>query len=160
MLPEDAIGRAKARIWVDHISKKVIPAFYTFLQAQEKKEQDEGREKLLQGLEKLVKAMAPSTEGPYFFGSQFTTVDIALVPWVLRFATVMKKYRNFELPTEGGENNVWSRFKTWEDAAVNRQSVKNTSSDDEKYFHVYKRYAENTTQSEVAKATRAGKALP
>ena len=145
---------------MDHISKKIIPSFYTFLQAQEQKEQDEGRERLLQSLEKLVKAMAPSSAGPYFFGSQFTTVDITLIPWVLRFATVMKKYRNFELPTEGGDDNLWGRFKTWEDAAINRESVKGTSSDDERYFQVYKRYAENTTQSEVAKATRAGNALP
>lgn len=104
--------------------------------------------------------MAPASSGPYFFGSQFTTVDIALVPWVLRFSTVMKKYRNFELPTEGGDNGVWNRFRQWKDAAVARDSVKSTASEDEKYFHVYKRYAENTTQSEVAKATRAKKALP
>jgi glutathione S-transferase len=113
---------------------------------------------LLQGLEKLVNAMKP--DGPYFFGSQFTLVDVVLVPWILRLPSVMKKYRDFELPTEGGDNGVWSRFKQWEDAVVARDSVKSTASDEEKYFHVYKRYAENTTQSEVAKATRAKKALP
>lgn len=160
LLPEDAIGKAKARIWVDHINKKAIPAFYAFLQAQEQDKQEEGRTRLLEAIEKLVKAMAPSSEGPYFFGSHFTIVDIVLVPWVLRFSTVMKKYRNFSLPTEGGTDNVWGRFKTWEEAVVNRESVKNTSSDEERYFEVYKRYAENTTQSEVAKATRAGKPLP
>lgn len=160
LLPGDAIGKAKARIWIDHVNKRIIPAFYAFLQAQERKEQDEGREKLLEGLAKFVKAMAPSSSGPYFFGSQFTATDITLVPWVLRFASVMKKYRNFELPTEGGKDGIWGRFKVWEDAVLNRESVKATSSDEERYFEVYKRYAENTTQSEVAKATRAGKSLP
>lgn len=160
LFPEDAIGKAKARIWVDHVSKKIIPAFYTFLQAQKTEEQEAGKAKLLEGLEIWVKAMAPLSSGPYFFGDQFTIVDIVLVPWVLRFSSVMRKYRNFELPTSGGEGDVWVRFRQWEEAATKRESVKVTTSDEEQYFHVYKRYAENTTQSEVAKATRGGKALP
>jgi len=160
LLPEDAIGRAKARIWIDHISKKVVPAFYAFLQAQEKNKQDAGREKLLQGLAKFVRAMAPASSGPYFFGSQFTITDIALAPWVVRFPSVLKEYRDFELPAEGGDDDVWTRFKIWKDAVMNRKSVRVTSSDEERYFEVYKRYAEDSTQSEVAKATRAGRALP
>lgn len=142
------------------MSKKIIPAFYTFLQAQKVEDQEAGKAKLLGGLETWVKAMAPSSSGPYFFGDQFTVVDIVLVPWVLRFASVMRKFRNFELLTSEGEGDVWVRFKQWEEAATTRESVKLTTSDEEQYFHVYKRYAENTTQSEVAKATRAGKALP
>lgn len=121
LLPADAIGRAKARIWVDHISKKIISAFYTFLQAQGEEEQEAGKKKLLDGLQTWVKAMAPSSSGPYFFGNQFTIVDIVLVPWVLRFSSVMRKYRNFELPTSGGEGDIWVRFKEWEDAATTRQ---------------------------------------
>lgn len=160
LLPEDAIDRAKARIWMDHINKKVVPAFYSFLQAQTSEDQEAGKAQLLQGLETFVRAMVPSSFGPYFFGQQFTMADIVLVPWVLRFSTVMKKYRKFELPTSGGEGDIWLRFKQWEDAVLSRPSVKSTSSDEAKYFEVYKRYAENTTQSEVAKATRAGKALP
>jgi glutathione S-transferase len=160
LLPEDAIGKAKARIWIDHVGKKIIPAFFTFIQAQEKKDQDAGRDKLLEALAKFTKAMAPSSSGPYFFGSQFTNTDIVLAPWALRFRSVMKKYRNFEIPTEGGEDNIWARFKTWGDAVLSRESVKATVSDEERYIQVYKRYAENVTQSEVAKATRAGKPLP
>ncbi|KAG8799068.1 hypothetical protein FRC19_008328 [Serendipita sp. 401] len=160
LLPEDPIDRAKARIWIDHVSKKIVPAFYTFLQGQTKEEQAGGREKLLAGLEKLVRAMAPLSSGPYFFGPHFSLVDISLIPWVLRFPTVLKKYRNFELPTEDGEGDVWKRFKEWEAAVASRQGVLNTVSDEEKYFGVYKRYADNSTQSEVAQATRAGKPLP
>jgi glutathione S-transferase len=160
LFPADPIGKAKARIWVDHVSKRIIPAFYAFLQAQQLAGQEEGKDRLLTGLEKYVRAMAPSSSGPYFFGKQFTVVDIVLIPWVLRFSSVMKKYRNFDLPTSGGEGDVWTRFKEWEDAVINRDSVKNTSSEEARYFDVYKRYADDTTQSEVAKATRAGKALP
>ena len=107
--------------------------------------------------------MAPAEKGPYFFGEQFTTVDIMLLPWVVRFSLVLKPYRDFELPRSSereGEEGVWERFAQWEDAALARKSVQRTISDSEKYIGVYKRYAENTTQSEVAKATRAGNPLP
>ena len=107
--------------------------------------------------------MAPAENGPYFCGEQFTTVDIMLLPWVLRFSLVLKRYHDFELPGKSereGEEGVWERFAKWEDAALTRKSVQKTTSDPERYVGVYKRYAENTTQSEVAKATRAGKPLP
>ena len=120
------------------------------------------REALLTHLKAFVKAMAPAEKGPYFFGEQFTTVDIMLLPWVLRFSSVMKRYKDFELPrsSDREDEGIWERFAKWEDAALARKSVQKTSSDPERYFEVYKRYADNTTQSEVAKATRAGKALP
>ena len=121
------------------------------------------REALLSHLKTFVKAMAPVETGPYFFGEQFTTVDIMLLPWVLRFSLVLKHYRGFELPRSNereGDEGIWERFAKWEDAALARKSVQRTISDPERYLGVYKRYAENTTQSEVAKATRAGKRLP
>ena len=129
---------------MDHIGKKILPIYFAFIQAQDQEAQDAAREKLLQGVEKFAKALAPSEEGPYFFGSQFTIVDIALVPWVLRFSKALKKYRKFELPTEGGDENVWARFTAWQDASLSRESVKNTSSDEERYDELYKKYAGNT----------------
>lgn len=107
--------------------------------------------------------MVPAEQGPYFFGEQFTTVDIMLLPWVLRFSLVLKVYRDFELPRSSereGEEAVWERFAKWKDAALARKSVQRTTSDPERYIGVYKRYADNTTQSEVGKATRAGNPLP
>lgn len=156
----DTIQRAKARIAADHISKKLIPSFYTLLQAQSLEEQKHGKENLLQHLGTFVRSMGPASDGPYWGGQQFGLVDILIVPWVLRFTSVMKKYKDFELPHEGGGDGIWDRFAIWENAVLGRESVRKTSSETEKYFQVYRRYAENTSQSEVAKATRAGKALP
>jgi glutathione S-transferase len=163
LLPPTPVERARSRIWSDHISKKICPAFYSFLQAREALQIQANREVLLSHLKTFVKAMAPAEKGPYFFGEQFTTVDIMLLPWALRFSLVLKQYRGFELPRSGereGEEGIWERFAKWEDAALARQSVQRTTSDPERYIGVYKRYADNTTQSEVAKATRAGKPLP
>ena len=107
--------------------------------------------------------MAPAERGPYFFGEQFTMVDIILLPWVLRFSLALKHYRGFELPRsndQDGDEAIWERFGKWEDAVLARESVRRTTSDPERYLGVYKRYAENTTHSEVAQATRTGKPLP
>jgi glutathione S-transferase len=140
-----------------------MPRVLFFLQAQEAQQIQVNREALLSHLKTFVKAMAPAENGPYFCGEQFTTVDIMLLPWVLRFSLVLKRYHDFELPSSSereGEEGIWERFAKWEDAALTRKSVQKTTSDPERYVGVYKRYAENTTQSEVAKATRAGKPLP
>lgn len=64
-------------------------------------------------------------------------------------------------PGQGGEDEkVWARWRTWLDALESRDSIKNTTSDREHYLPIYKRYADNTAQSELAKATRAGKGVP
>lgn len=55
---------------------------------------------------------------------------------------------------------TWARFQKWYDAILDRQSVKDTTSTDDKYIAAYKRYAEDTTGSEVGQATRSGTRLP
>jgi len=43
---------------------------------------------------------------------------------------------------------------------VERKSVKETWSHEEQYIKAYKRYADDTTQSEVGQSTRKGNRLP
>lgn len=160
LLPEDPIDRAKARIWIDHIVKKILPAFFSVLQAEDLEKREEAKDRLFEGLQKFTKQPAPSSSGPYFFGDRYTIADIALTPWAFRIPLALKTFKNIEIPTSGGEGDVWSRFKEWTDAVVTRASVKRTTSDVEGYLEMYSRYADNTAQSEVAKATREGKPLP
>jgi glutathione S-transferase len=160
LLPEDPIDRARARIWIDHISKKILPTFFGLLQAQDLEKQEEAKGKLFEGLQKFTKELAPSSSGPYFFGDRFTIVDVALAPWALRVPPALKTFKNIEIPTSGGEGDVWNRFKEWTDAVVTRESVQRTTSDADRYLELYSKYANNTAQSEVAKATREGKPLP
>jgi len=83
-------------------------------------------------------------------------VDIMLVPWILRLDSVLHKYRGFEIP----QTKEWGRFNEWMSAVTKRPSVLCTRSEEHMYLQVYERYAHNTAQSEVAKATRAGDNLP
>jgi len=58
------------------------------------------------------------------------------------------------------EAAVWERWHVWFEAVKTRKSVRDTWSDDEEYVKAYKRYADDTTQSEVGRATRRGERLP
>ncbi|KAJ8299287.1 hypothetical protein KUTeg_023347 [Tegillarca granosa] len=83
LLPKDPMDRAQVRIWSDFISKRIVPTFYQILQMQEKDKQEEAKDKLLQHLLTLTKAM--SSEGPYFSGKALGMVDIMLIPFAIRF---------------------------------------------------------------------------
>jgi glutathione S-transferase len=75
---------------------------------------------------------------------------------------VLEKYKGFKLPSESSseEGKIWRRIHEWIEATISRPSVIATKSDEEQYFKVYERYAKNTANSAVARATRAGENLP
>ena len=62
---------------------------------------------------------------------------------------------------KGGEDEAaWGRWRKWLAAIEARDSIKQTMSEREHYLPIYQRYADNTAQSELAKATRSGKGVP
>lgn len=174
LLPEDAYERAWCRLWIDHISNKIVPAFYRFIQHTPDKGYsiEQARDNLHTHIKTFVKEMAdsnpnPGSEGeagPWFLGRRFSLVDIMLAPWAKRlFLIDHYKPGGVGIPDQdkGGEDEgLWARWRTWFDAIADRQSIRDTWSDDEMYVAAYKRYAEDTTQSEVAQATRKGEKLP
>lgn len=160
LLPLGVYQRARARLWINHIDTRIVPAFYKLLQHTPDKafSLDDAREQLHKHLKALVNEMSDC--GPWFYGETFSMVDIALAPWAKRL-WLIDHYK------EGGtgipakeENDVWKRWAKWLDAATTRKSVLETSSSDERYLLAYKRYAEDKTNSEVGQATRAGGRLP
>ncbi|KAI1169924.1 glutathione S-transferase [Nemania sp. FL0916] len=160
--PEAAYARARCRLWIDHVATRIIPAFYRVLQHTPDKAYSiaQAREEFLGHIRTFVKEMA---DGPWFLGETFSLVDVMLAPWAKRlFLIDYYKDGGVGIPKEGGEGDdeVWTRWRVWFDAIEKRQSVKDTWSDDEAYVKAYKRYADDTTQSEVAKATRSGGRLP
>jgi glutathione S-transferase len=81
---------------------------------------------------------------------------------VIRMPHVLEKYKGFKLPpgSDTEEGRLWKRIHEWIDATISRPSVVATTSDEHQYFKVYERYARNTANSAVARATRAGEPLP
>ncbi|KAK3362602.1 glutathione S-transferase [Lasiosphaeria hispida] len=160
----DVYERARCRLWMDHVASRVVPGFYRLM--QHTPEKAEGIDEVRRGFHEQLKAFVREMDegGPWFLGDRFSLVDIMLAPWAKRlFLIDHYKPGGVGIPRKGergGDEEVWARWDNWFDAIVDRQSVKDTWSDEGQYIEAYKRYAEDTTQSEVGKATRQGTSLP
>jgi glutathione S-transferase len=155
--------RAKCRIWIDHISTRIIPSFYRFMQHTPEKDfsLDEVRQEFLDRVKTFTEALDP--EGPFFLGDRFSMVDLMLAPWLCRMFLFDVYKGGVGIPDEGkggDDEQLWSRWRKWAKAVSERPSVQDTLSDREQYIDAYKRYAEDKTQSQVGQATRAGRSLP
>ncbi|KAI0425993.1 putative glutathione S-transferase [Xylaria sp. FL1042] len=168
--PSDDYERARARIWIDYVTSRVIPAYHRLLQFQPASYEGDGaarldelRVELRKCLLEFVAAMADAARGPFFGGADFGLVDIALLPFATRLWVFDEFKGGLNIPEKGkgGEDDEkWERWRVWHDAVQQRESFKNTLSDREHYVPIYKRYADDVAQSEVAKATRAGRGIP
>ena len=170
-LPQDPYNRAQARIWIDYVTSRIIPSFHRFLQYQPAEgvkgtEDDPGleqvRQEFLGHLKAWTKEMHP--DGPFFLGAEIGLPDLVLAPWAVRLWVFDEfKRGGVGIPTRGAggaDEAIWSRWRNWIAAIEARDSVKATTSQREYYLPIYKRYADNTAQSELAKATRAGRGVP
>ncbi|KAK3295374.1 glutathione S-transferase [Chaetomium fimeti] len=169
LMPEGVFERARCRLWINHVAARVVPAFYRLLQHTEGKGYsiEEARGEMLAGLKTFAKEMVDSGsggDGPWFLGGRFSLVDVMLAPWAKRlFLIDHYKPGGVGIPKKGerGEDEeVWARWDRWFTAVVERESVKATWSEGDKYIEAYKRYADDTTSSEVGQATRQGRSLP
>ncbi|KAJ5216925.1 hypothetical protein N7468_009933 [Penicillium chermesinum] len=166
-LPKDPYERARARIWIDYVTSRIVPSFHRFLQFQPSEKGaakdpglDQARQEFLGHLKAWIKEAHP--EGPFFLGSQISLPDLVLAPWATRLWIFDYYKGGLGIPDEGAgeDGSAWARWRKWLDAVESRASVKNTSSEREHYLPIYKRYADNVAQSELAKATRAGRGVP
>ncbi|OCF32839.1 glutathione S-transferase [Kwoniella heveanensis CBS 569] len=149
IFPSDTYEKSWARLNVQHISKKIIPAYFKLQQFQDPSDQSKAREELYSGL----RTLAQRVKGPYFAGEQWTAVDMSLAPFVRRFYNLVK-YRGLD------ESAVGDGWQDYSKRLLDRESLKNTSSEDKYYTEILERYLKNEAQSEVAKATRGGQSLP
>jgi glutathione S-transferase len=149
LLPKDSLERARIRLWIDHLSKKFIPAYFRTLQAQEEDKQKEAVTELIDALRKYVDQI----KGPWFSGEEFSLADITVAPWTNHMC-VLEENRGFKDELVGGR---WPEYKR---LIKERPTMLKTRSDPQYYVEIYQRYLRNETQSETAKALRAGRPLP
>lgn len=117
LLPSDAHKRAHVRIWIDHISKNVVPAFFRLVAAQEPEKQKAGLEEVYAAL----KPLAEQIKGPYFLGEEFSLLDITIAPFVAR-DYLIADYRGFE------RGQVSAKWQEYADHVEKRESVVQTMS--------------------------------
>ncbi|OAX36870.1 hypothetical protein K503DRAFT_694312, partial [Rhizopogon vinicolor AM-OR11-026] len=97
--------------------------------------------------------LAQQVKGPYFAGEEFGLVDVANAPWVAQ-EYILTEHRGYDIAQVG---NGWSEYV---ERLATRESVGKTTSAEDKLQVIYDRYLRDEAQSEVAEATRAGRALP
>lgn len=149
LLPADTVERAYARIWIDFVTKNIVPNFMRLVQAQTTEKQDAARADLYRGL----RTFAEKVRGPYFLGDDFSLVDVALAPWVVR-DWVIAENRGYDRAAVG---DVWKRYA---EIVEQRDSIRKTSSERQHFTDIYGRYLRDEAQSEAAKAIREGRAIP
>ncbi|KAL4064732.1 glutathione S-transferase [Scleroderma yunnanense] len=151
LLPSDPYERAYERIWMDHIAREIVSAWMRLLMTQltEPEKQDSARRELYEAQKRLLNEV----KGPYFVNEQFTLVDVAIAPWIVR-DYVLAENRGYKWEDVG---NGWVKYA---EALSTRDSVRRTTSDRDKHQATYDRYLRGEAQSEAAKAIRAGKPLP
>lgn len=144
---------AYIKIWTTHCNDRIITFYYKMLLSQDKKEQNEYKDKLLNNLliwiDEMIKNDEMNDDDYYFLGAKFSFIDIALFPWIQRIVSVSKYYRDFEIPNES-INKQWKRFWLWYNAVKNRKSVKNTVVDYNKLIENYSGYAQNTADNDAS----------
>ncbi|KAK4549040.1 hypothetical protein LTR36_007496 [Oleoguttula mirabilis] len=158
LLPKDPFDRARTRIWTDFCTSRIIPAFHRFLQFQpmdDKAGLEEARKEFLDKLNEFAKEMDEA--GPFFLGEEPSLIDFVIAPWIMRLWVFDHYKGGLGIPKDDA---AWDRFRTYQKALEERPSIKNTLSEKEHYLPIYQRYADNTAQSELAKATRKGRGVP
>jgi glutathione S-transferase len=82
LLPREPYERARARIWCDFCTSRIIPGFHRFLQWDGDEEGLRGvRDEFLEYLKMFAREM--DGEGPYFLGKEPSLVDFVVAPWAV-----------------------------------------------------------------------------
>lgn len=155
LLSEDNYTRARQKIWIDFVGARILPAYHRLLQHTPDKAYslDEAKTELRKQIKTWIEAADP--RGPFFDGEKFGMVDVTLAPWAVRF-WVFEYFKNIDDLVPAGE--AWGkRWEGWVQAVLERESVRATTSERGFYEPIYKRYADDEAQSEMAKAIRAGR---
>ncbi|TEY68098.1 hypothetical protein BOTCAL_0123g00270 [Botryotinia calthae] len=151
LLTREPFERARLKIWTDHITSRVVPAFNRFLQYQSVSLKDPRfltiRDKFLTTLYEFTQEMHPI--GPYFTGKEPCIVDYVLAPWALRI-WVFDYFKGGLHIEELGE--LTGRWEKWLEAIEKRKSIQMTLSATEYYLPIYERYADSVTQVEIEKS--------
>ncbi|KAI8993675.1 thioredoxin-like protein [Pilobolus umbonatus] len=133
LLPEDPVQRAEIRLAIELFSSKIIPAMYGFFRNPTKEGGEDYKKTIEAGYKTLSTLLhAQSSTGPYFLGDTFSTFDIAVAPFIVRFNYVQSLFLDDYVPTILKED---SRLREFIEGVISRPTVKDTQLSKEKFAH-------------------------
>jgi glutathione S-transferase len=117
LIPTDPYIAAQARIWVDFINKFIVPGYFRLFHAQTAELQAATLNEWI----KYLQCYADQIRGPYFFGEEFSIVDLSIVAWACR-DWVLAENRGFK------REDVSPKFSAYCQLLTNRPTVLKTFS--------------------------------
>ena len=152
LMPDAAVDRARVRIWMGYASEKVVPCYYRMLMSQDEEGRQKAKDDLLEGLRYLSQNALTSVTGPFLMGDNFGAFECMLFPHWLRFGSVLRHYRSFEVPR--GDKSL-ARIIAWGDACSSHPVAAATIVDHQRIIDSNTGYADNTATSTAAVNARA-----
>lgn len=151
LLPKDPAQRAQARIWIDYANTRFVTAWGGVLRGASEAERATARRDLEAALRHLEAGLAShSGQGPYWFGSDISLVDLTLYPWFERWPA-LEQLRQAGIPSE------LTRLNSWREAVRARASVRAIENPTSFYVERYSRYVQpvsaKATGSELLQST-------
>jgi glutathione S-transferase len=153
LMPASPADRAIVRMWIGYASEKVVPCYYRMLMAPDDAGRDKAKEELLSGLRYVSERAFKSPEGPFLMGTTFGAFECALFPHWLRFGSVLRHYRGFEVPAG---DDAFAQIVAWGEACAAHHAAAATIVDHQRIIESNTGYADNTATSTAAVNTRAG----
>ncbi|KAF9191492.1 hypothetical protein BGZ51_007206 [Haplosporangium sp. Z 767] len=137
LIAKDPLQRAQSQYLIQHWENRVQPALFKAIVTLDPTYSLKFRQQLIVELEKidvLLRKANRFSDGPFFLGSDFTFVDLALASHVFRLFLVPAFQDNEdqvrqEFEQSLNENQNLKRFREWREALLNRESVQNANAD-------------------------------
>ncbi|KAL3794756.1 hypothetical protein HJC23_012766 [Cyclotella cryptica] len=136
MPPSDPLLRAKIRLWNDHCDNIFAKTQFTFLMNKDESNDASLRADMENALLMYEEILA-DCGGPYLLGDHFSLADIHLFPFIQRMTVTLKHWKGYELPGE-----KFPKLLSWFENCSKRESVKQSSMEENKIIEVYKRFVE------------------
>ena len=121
LMPEDALGRAQARVWIDYCDSRFMSACHQLIQDRQDPDKQQGNRDKLREVFRFMEneGLRKLSDGPFWMGEQLTLVDIQFAPFVERFPCYQDLW-DAEWPAE------CTRLRRWFDSVSQRSSFQTT----------------------------------
>jgi len=139
LVPKDPYRRAIMYFVAKRFDDACQPVLYEFLKNQDQSKSSEIASKVTSKLEEFDQLYAKhkETEGPFLFGQALSMCEISVIPFLERFETVFKHYRNYDMFADGKLPTLHAALE----AARGRPAFAETTGTPDYFVAAYKGYA-------------------
>lgn len=130
LLPDDAAGCAKVRLWNHHLNSQLAPAHFTYLMNKNASSEPER----LVALETALQYYEDNIVEPYLIGERFTLADVSALPFFERLVFSLERFKKYSIPSS------MPKLHNWLQRTMTRPSFLATKRPDGKLEEVYQMF--------------------